>query len=292
MTHFNPEEILRRELRAAAESVEPAADGLTQIRARLTRPRPLAIAWLMVGWTTIAQPALLRLDEIFMVAVGWLGTVLRPVAHWLQPAAERLHPVAERLRPAFVKLRAVFTPRTERSGRPSRYAWLRPALAMAAVVVVAIAGGFALSGLPRQIQQAGESIFSSQSHGSGSGGRAPGVAGHGNPYKPTPGASSSPSPSPSASCTPSPTPSPSTTPTPRVTPSPTPTPTPTPTTPTPTPTAPTPTPTDSDGGLTSPPSGSQAAQDTSDLTIAGPAHAGSADKPRPSASPSCTPGAS
>jgi hypothetical protein len=93
MTYIDPEEILRRELRAAAEAIEPGADGLAQIRARLSAPRPLAIAWIMVGWTTIAQPALLRLDQVFEAVAEWLSPVLHPVAEWLRPVFGRLRPM-------------------------------------------------------------------------------------------------------------------------------------------------------------------------------------------------------
>src|SRR6204780_2697237 len=139
---------LRTEFHPAAESFEPAADGLNRIRGRLSPPRPLAVAWLMVGWTSVGQPALLRIDELLVAFGEWLRATLRPVSDLLHPVAQRLRPV---LQPAWNKARALFTPRTESGGRPSRYAWLRPALAMAAVVAVAGAGGFAPSGLPRPI---------------------------------------------------------------------------------------------------------------------------------------------
>src|SRR5580700_8682625 len=194
MTRLDLDEILRRELHAAAESFEPAADGLNRIRERLSPPRPVAVAWLMVGWTSVGQPALLRIDEL-LVAFG----------EWLRPVFEPLHPVTERLRPvlqpAWSRVRALFTPRTESGGRPSRYAWLRPALAMAAVVAVAVAGGFALSGLPRQIQQAAQSMLSNPSHTAKSG-QGSGLTGSGKPI-PAPSVSR-PASTPSASCTPSP----------------------------------------------------------------------------------------
>jgi hypothetical protein len=275
VTHIDPDEILRRELRAAAESIEPAADGLNQIRARLSAPRPLAVAWFMVGWTTVGQPALARLGQVF-----------EPVAERLRPA---LHPVASRLRLVLGKLRVVFTPRTGPGGRRSRYAWLRPALTMAAVVAVVVVGSFALAGLPHgMISQVGE-VFGNQTHSSHGGGRPPRENGNGQPI-PTPGSGNrAASPSPSASCSPSPKPTPTPTPTPTPSsPSPTPTPTPTPSSPSPTPT-PTPTPTASGGGDTPPSPGSQSAEDTSLVVIASSAHSGLVAKPRPSPSPTCTP---
>ena len=109
------DEILRRELHAAAESFEPAADGLNRIRGRLSTPRPLAVAWLMVGWTSVGQPALLRMDELLVAFGEWLRAMLRPVSGLLHPVAERLRPV---LQPAWSKVRALFTPRATRGCGP------------------------------------------------------------------------------------------------------------------------------------------------------------------------------
>jgi hypothetical protein len=72
MTHSEQEEILRRALHAVADTIEPAADGLERIRERLSRPRPLAVAWLMAGWR--------------------LGTWLRPAIEWLLAAIRLLRP--------------------------------------------------------------------------------------------------------------------------------------------------------------------------------------------------------
>jgi hypothetical protein len=288
MTRLDLEEILRRELHAAAESIEPALDGLTHIRARMSTPRPLAIAWLMVGWTSVGQPVLLRLDEVLVAFGDWLRAAARPVIEPLQPVADRLRPA---IQPALSKMGALFAPRTESSGRPSRYAWLRPVVVMAAVVAVAVAGGFALSGLPRQIQQAAQSMLSNPSH-TAKNGQGSGLTGNGKPIPP-PGVVS-PTPKPSASCSPSPkhkaTPSPSTTP------SPTPSPTPTPTvgsSPSPSPpVSPSPTPSDSASGddptSSSPSSGSQSASDTSNLVLASTVSLNSVTKDKPTPNPSCT----
>jgi hypothetical protein len=279
MTGLDLEEILRRELHAAAESIEPGADGLNLIRARLSVPRPLPVAWLMVGWTSVLQPTLLWMDSVLVAFGDWLRAMMRPV---LGP----LHPATRGMQPALNKLRVLFTPRTEPSGRPSRYAWLRPALAMAAVVAVAVAGGFALSGLPRTIQQAANSMLSNPSHTSKNG-HGPGVTGSGKP-SPAPGAAS-PSPTPTASCTPAPrsssSPKPYTTPTPNPTPTPTPTPSvsPSPTT--------SPSPTPSASASENDPT-TQSAGDTSDLILTSVTRSNSPAKAHPSPSPTCTPGSS
>jgi hypothetical protein len=289
MTRFDLDEILRRELHTAAESIEPAADGLNRIRERMSAPRPLPVAWLMVRWTSVGQPALLRIDEVLVAFGEWLRAMLRPVLEPLHPAAERLRPM---LQPAWSKARALLTPRTESGGRPSPYAWLRPALAMAAVVAVAVAGGFALSGLPRQIQQAANSMLSNPSHTT-KGGQGSGVTGSGKPI-PTSGVSR-PTPTPTSTCSPKPKPST----TPEGSPSPTPSPTPTPSpsggaSPTPTPSlTPTPTPSGSAGGddpTSSSQSGSQSASDASDVVLTSASHPVSATRKHPTPSPSCSPG--
>jgi hypothetical protein len=263
MTHLEPEDILRRALHQAADSVEPATDGLSQIRARLATPRPLLIAWLVAAWETASEFVVLRLEPALAALADWLGTGLRTAERHLQPVAQRLEPVTDRLRPAFgwlaamvAWLRRVIKPQTSPGGRPSRYAWVRPVIAMAAVVLVAVAGGFALSGLPHQISQAAQSVFSStQPHGSG-GTHGPGTSGGGQHLRSSPGSSSrnETSPSPSPSCSSKPKPKPTTSPTPTPTTQPTTTPTPTQTSPTSPPptTTPPPTPTPSPSGSDTP----------------------------------------
>src|SRR5215831_1540144 len=160
MTHLEPEDILRQALHAAAESVEPATDGLSQIRARLSTPRPLLVAWLVAGWETVSQFVMVRLGPVLAALGSSLSAARRaadqrlyPLAERLYPVSERLQPVAERLRPALGWLIAaaawlrqvIKPPQPGPDERPSRYAWVRPVIAMAAVVLVAIAGGFALS---------------------------------------------------------------------------------------------------------------------------------------------------
>ena len=152
MTHptLDHEERLRSALRAAADSIEPAADGLGRIRARLTPPRPVIAAW-MVSWT---EPVMLRLR----LAVPWLRLRLG-LAHG------RIGPVAGRARPALGQLGTLFggtgtapTPIRPTSGnlRAASYkvpvraaAWLRPAAAIAAFVVIIGSGALAIG----QLQQ-------------------------------------------------------------------------------------------------------------------------------------------
>ena len=281
MTRLDLEEILRRELHVAAESIEPAADGLSLIRARLSPPRPLAIAWLMVGWTSVGQPALLRLDQALVAFGDLLRAMARPVLEPLHPLADRLRPTVQ---PAWSKVRAAFGPHTESGGHQSRYAWLRPALVMAAVVVVAVAGGFALSGLPRTIQQAASSMLSNPAH-TAKHGQGPNVTGNGSKPIPTPGFVS-PTPKPSASCSPSrkhkaspsPSTSPSPSPSPSVSPSVSPSPSPS--------VSPSPSPSDSTDAPTS--GSSQSASDSSDLVLTSTVSLNAVSKDKPTPNPSCS----
>ena len=91
------EEILRRTLRAAASSVEPADDGLERIRARLTTPRPLLVAWIMAGYSAGASRALSGLLAIS----AWLQGVRGAVSEHLRVAGpgrlrDRQHPAGLR----------------------------------------------------------------------------------------------------------------------------------------------------------------------------------------------------
>jgi hypothetical protein len=255
MTHLEPEDILRRVLYAAAESVQPAPDGLAKIHARLSAPRPLTVARLMAAWETLGQLVVLRLEFVMIrleparaALVNWLDTVL-PAAHRrLRLAVGRLRPLTERLRPALAwlisaleRLGHAVQPRTGPEGRPVRHPWTRSVIAMAAVVLVAIGSGVTLSVVPRQIVQIAQdaqSALSGQSQGSSGGSHARGVNSDGAGNRPAPGANgqNGASPSPTSSCKPNAKP--------KAHPSPTRTPTPPPTTPPPTtppPTTPPPT---------------------------------------------------
>lgn len=300
------EDVLRRALRTAADSVEPAADGLERIRARISDRRQAPASWALAD---SSGPA------------GFLLRGLRPIGTSLQ-AAGRL--VVRR-----------FGPNPNGAGR---YGWLRPAAAMATGLFVVLAGSWAITALPQVIAPANNSTGFG-----GGGGKAPvptsssspqiqgsgvpvGTSGQPRPSSTpscTPGTSGSPSPSVSPSTTPSPTSSASPSPTTSATGSPSPT-----TSPTGSP-SPTTSPTDSSSPGPSPgsttiaaPAGGPAAPATSSATPAAGLAAGIAvpaglrltgqsfgqifgnksfrelslrhqpvAKPAPSASPSCRPDA-
>jgi hypothetical protein len=254
MTHSEQEEILRRALHAVADTIEPAADGLERIRERLSRPRPLAVAWLMAGWTGLAQPLLLRMEPVLAEAAGRLSDRM---AEWLRLVIKTLRALGERLRPAVGRLRPVGELLVDaiRMLRPgsgmSRHEKLRSALAFAAAALIGAAGGFALSdGWPQSMISTVGSVFaSSQPHHGPGGGNGSGLSNTVQPVPPTsghmPASTRKATPTPSRACTPTPNASANPTPTRTSTPTPTQTSTPTPTqtsTPTPTQTS-TPTPT-------------------------------------------------
>jgi hypothetical protein len=252
MTHSEQEEILRRALHAVADAIEPAPDGLERIRERLSRPRPLAVAWLMAGWTGLALPLLLRIEPVLAGAAGRLserlGAWLRLAIRSLRTAVELVVNAARMLRPG--------------SGT-SRHEKLRSAVAFGAAALIGAAGGFALSsGLPQQMISAASSFISppgQSHHGNGNGHNSgltsgaqhvPGApsTGPNGTHKPGPAARPTCSPTPTSSPNPSPSSS-SPTSTPPTTPTSTP-----PTTPTSTPpTTPTPTPSQTSSGVGSSP---------------------------------------
>jgi hypothetical protein len=298
MTHTEQEEILRRALHAVADAIEPAAGGLDRIRERLSKPRPLAVAWLMAGWTGLAQPALLRMEPVVaeVAARLWerLGTWLQVVVSSLGTAVAGLRPALTGLRPVLDRLLAAI--RLLRPGPGmSRHEKLRSAIAFGAAAVIGAGGGFALSaGLPQQMISAANSFISpSQSHHTPGGGRNPGVTGGGQPL-PAPGPTGhrkrNSSPTTSPSCTPKATASPHPSPT-SASPSPTsasPSPTsasPSPTSASPSPTSASPTPSQSGGGIISSP----AVQHASDAVVVKRVTRRGTTRPTGKASPSASP---
>jgi hypothetical protein len=121
------DDVLRRALHAAAESVDPSADGLERIRARLSSPAPLSLASL----TT------------------WYSDVAMRISTWTQPAIGAAVS-------AFWSAIDRFRPEGARPGhsRP-RFGWLRPVAAMGTAIFVVAAGAFAVMTLPQAISSSG-----------------------------------------------------------------------------------------------------------------------------------------
>ena len=275
MTHSEQEEILRRALHEVADTIEPAADGLERIRERLSRPRPLLVAWLMACWTGLAQPLLLRIEPVLAAAAGrlsdrlaeWLRLVirsLRAAGERLRPAGQRLRLLVEKLRPAGELLVDAIRMLRPGSGM-SRHQKLRAALAFGAAALIGVAGGFAVSdGLPPVISAAGSvfSVFTANPpHSHGGNGQNSGLSKSAQPYPPTSsnpqGSTHKPVTTPSPTCTRTPRPRADLSPTPPTSAPPTTTP---PTTTPPTTTPPTTTPPTTTPPTTTSPSPAPAAQ--------------------------------
>jgi hypothetical protein len=184
------DEFLRRLLREEADAVEPAGDGLERIQARLTRPRPALVVWVMA---------------VFSGAWHRLRGAAQSASVWLRTMA---HATSARLRSA-------------RGGSwrdAGSRRWRSPAVLGAAAVVAVAASVLALSPLPRQAVSGTAALFHSfgGAHGGGGAGQGGGQAEGGGGAQPAPSATSSspsgkhphphPSASPSPSAAPSPTP--------------------------------------------------------------------------------------
>src|SRR5215813_2143448 len=143
------EELLRRALHSAADSVEPSKDGLERIRARLTAPSPLPVAWMRGAYPEVSRRALGGLES----AAVWLQTALGRVRDWLTRPD-----TPEERRMAVARLR------------------LAAALVTAALIIVGVS---ALTPWLRQtVSLTGGLIHPAGTHGpAGTGG--PGVGGHG-----------------------------------------------------------------------------------------------------------------
>ena len=147
------DDVLRRALHAAAETVEPSPDGLERIRARMSTPPALS----------------------FASAVAWCHEAASMFAAWAAPlirtALDAFWSVIDRFRPA--------TPAPGESG--PRYAWIRPVAAMGTAIFVVAAGAFAILTLPHAISANNRSAFSSWpwTHtGAPRGGGNGGLSGH------------------------------------------------------------------------------------------------------------------
>ncbi len=122
------EDLIRTALCAAAESIEPVGDGLQKIRYRLNSPRSArSMLAGLTGWLLLYRIRLsVRLEPVTAAgrsALGQLEQLVTGTAGRRGPGERR----ASRSRPAHGRLGAA---------RP----WLRPTLAVAAVVAVVVVG--------------------------------------------------------------------------------------------------------------------------------------------------------
>jgi hypothetical protein len=150
------DDVLRRALHAAAESVDPSPDGLERIRARMGQPPVLSLAS-AVAWC----------HEAGTMALAWAAPLIRT-------ALDAFWSVIDRFRPA--------TAVPGQSG--PRYGWIRPVVAMGTAIFIVAAGAFAVLTLPHAMSSDGNSAFfqlpwthPAGSGGSGSGGNGSGLNG-------------------------------------------------------------------------------------------------------------------
>ena len=141
MTASDPDydDILRRALHAAAESVEPSGDGLERIRERLARPPLLSFSSIAAWYSVVA----VRLT-------GWAGPAFGTAAEIFRAAVDRFRP--PHARPGHAK---------------PRFGWLRPASATALAIFVVVGGAFAAMAIPRAISGSLSSATGQSSHGNG-----------------------------------------------------------------------------------------------------------------------------
>jgi hypothetical protein len=166
------DDILRRALRAAAESIEPAADGFDRIRGRVSarRASPFVLLAEFLDWFRpilhwlesgiagarsglLALATRMQLPARTAPVVGWFRSALarlRPLAAWARPmlaamgwnVARQRRAAAHRTQPSPTGLRARLGPVFTRLGPAA--SWLRPVIAVAAAVGIVVAGVFAL----------------------------------------------------------------------------------------------------------------------------------------------------
>jgi hypothetical protein len=288
------EDIVRRALHTAAESVEPAGDGLERIRHRLHSPR--SAASVLSGFTLWCRLHGIRFLVRLEPAIGAARSGRGQVRHLLGGLGPLPGPLlalfgGRRGRPGEPGHDQAGHPPGGEGGPPERprrgplgpgAAWLRPVLAVSAVVVVVVVGVFALHRAQETFQPS-NSVTSPGASQPNGGATAPSADASPGLWSLPIGVQTKPPVTaksrkkgvttvlPAVACTPAPSPIPSTA-SPSASATPTPTGTTTPT-PTPTDTTPTPTPTPTDtSSPTASPTGiaSTSARTTAVITMATP----------------------
>jgi hypothetical protein len=140
----NEREMLRRAMQLA-DGIEPRADGLQRIQARLRPPRPLAIAWAEAAWTFLRMRVPAALEALVELLRNMAGL-----------AWERFGPT-----------------RGGSAGRARTLGWLRPAVALGVTVFIVAAGTY----IAINTQQGISPSASNAARSSGGSGGARGGAG-------------------------------------------------------------------------------------------------------------------
>ena len=180
------EERLQRALRAAADSIEPAGDGLARIRQRLRPPRPLPIAMAEAAWTSASMRVPAGLADFWY----WLMATLRTA--WERFAPDDSHGPKHASKSSLRSLR-----------------WVRPAAAMGTAVFIVAAGAYIAIEVPSVMSPSGSNTGPGSNGSNGNKGGQPAGNGSSIPQSavPTSGASTVVPPwvliSPSPTCSPS-----------------------------------------------------------------------------------------
>jgi hypothetical protein len=148
MSTVNERDVLRRALHLA-DGIDPRADGLQRIQARLSPPRPVTVAWAEAAWTDVRMRGPAELRRF----LEWLLSVARL-------AWDRFGPQS-----------------MSSGGRTSRtFGWLRPAAALGVTVFIVAAGAYVAFSAQQAIFPAGSN--STHSTGGGGGGSTNGGGGN------------------------------------------------------------------------------------------------------------------
>ncbi len=139
-TEYELDEILRRAMHAAVDHVEPAGDGLQKIRRQLAQPRfRLQSALLLTETADLIRLIGIRLEPV----ASWVAGLLHRC--WAALASAVRQPAGAPTGPASGRPRHGAAHRSQPPGRMAgTIAWLRPAIAVAAAVVIVVAGVFTL----------------------------------------------------------------------------------------------------------------------------------------------------
>ncbi len=169
MSHALPdnEAVLRRILHAAAEQIEPSADGLERIQARLTNPRPVPLAWICGIGTRLS----LRIPPDLRSAIDRLALEIRLATEHFMPAPSK---------------------RTQGRGSQLRLGWLRPFAAMGTAVFIVAAVVYISIDVTQVISPIGSDTGAQHSRSGGAGGASSGAGqsdSHGSGPATTPGPS-------------------------------------------------------------------------------------------------------
>jgi len=134
MSHRRPdpsqamlEQTLRRALRLAADSIEPAGDGLQRIRGKIAAGPPPSLG-----------------------AAGWRARYMSGLLAMLMTAAWFLEPIGKRIWFAFAEVAERFRPDADDT---RKLKWLRPAASLTAAFLVVAGLSFAVTSVPPAIIQ-------------------------------------------------------------------------------------------------------------------------------------------